>query len=537
MAQLRELLGLARQLGRPGDERALAGLVAGAAVEQLRLTRCVVAFRGDDGAFHVQAGATERDAGHDAVTISAASYRALRDASGGGVGLHQLPAAHPVLTRPDLARWLSPDGGPPGRSGRSRSVCFVPLIGPRNEHLGLLVPRRPTGSGRLKAAEVLLLESLGELAVVGLEIARVRDLERSAAAVARAQRNQLERLLDASTHLRGRLAVEEVLAEIARAMSTAGGFGGVVIYLVEPSTDQLRVVATSGLGPEDDRRLRSEPVRLSEFSPLMLPEMRLSRSFLFDHRRFQMPPGLLQKLSVPQPSQTRPGWQWHPLDSLTVPLLDPSGATLGLISMDEPYDGKFPDRAHVRALEFFADQCALAVVQSRRYEAAHAEALTDELTGLANRRALALAAGRMVARARRRGDGFAVLFIDIDHFKHVNDRLGHSAGDEVLRKVADAIRWRLRQVDMLARYGGEEFVALVSGADAAAAAGLAEELRRLVAELDPDTVAGGMPLRVSIGVAVLGPEHTTPEALLAAADHAMYAAKRAGRDRVALAWE
>ncbi|MGH7610489.1 MAG: diguanylate cyclase [Candidatus Dormibacteria bacterium] len=523
------LLGLARGLASIEDERSLAERAADTVAWALGTDRPRVALRGDDGAYHVLAG-PERASAARGRPIPEEAVHALRAAAGSGSGLRQIAVQDPVLARADLAPLLKAAR----TAGAGDPWSFVPILGPRGDVMGLVAlgHRDPEA---LRQEELLLLEVVAELTAAGLEVYRLREMERSAAAVARAQRQQLERLLDASSQLRGRLAVEEVLTEIARAMSTAGGFGGVVIYLVEPGSDRLRVRATSGLTPDDTRRLRAQRVSLKEFAPLMRPEMRVSRSFLFDHRRFRMPAALLAKLSVPEQGHDRPADRWHPLDSLSVPLLDPGGATLGLISMDEPNDGKFPDRAHVRALEFFADQCALAVVQSRRYEAAHAEALTDELTGLANRRALSLAANRMVARARRRGDGLAVLFIDIDHFKEINDCLGHAAGDQVLREVADALRWRLRQADMVARYGGEEFVALVSAVDSAAAAALAEELRGLVAGLDPKQLGARPPLRVSIGVAVLGPKHSTPEALVAAADEAMYAAKRAGRDRVAMA--
>jgi diguanylate cyclase (GGDEF)-like protein len=220
---------------------------------------------------------------------------------------------------------------------------------------------------------------------------------------------------------------------------------------------------------------------------------------------------------------------------LTVKIVDADGDLLGLISVDEPINGLIPDRAHVQAIEFFADQCAVAIANARRYEEVRAEALTDSLTGLANRRALDAAVVRAIARARRDAALCAVLFIDIDHFKDINDALGHAVGDAVLQGVGWGLRDRLRRGDLLARYGGEEFVALLSDTDLEAALQVAEVLRSRIASLDFDSLTGGLPVRVSIGVAQLSEELMAAGSLVAAADAAMYEAKRQGRNRVVCA--
>jgi diguanylate cyclase (GGDEF)-like protein len=128
-----------------------------------------------------------------------------------------------------------------------------------------------------------------------------------------------------------------------------------------------------------------------------------------------------------------------------------------------------------------------------------------------------------------------VLFIDIDHFKEINDALGHAVGDAVLQRVGRGLRDRLRRGDLLARYGGEEFVALLPDTDLEAAMRVAEVLRRRVATLDFKTLTGDLPVRVSIGVAQLSEELMGSGSLVSAADAAMYEAKRQGRDRVVAA--
>ncbi|MDX1649772.1 MAG: GGDEF domain-containing protein, partial [Myxococcota bacterium] len=122
--------------------------------------------------------------------------------------------------------------------------------------------------------------------------------------------------------------------------------------------------------------------------------------------------------------------------------------------------------------------------------------------------------------------------LDLDHFKRVNDGLGHAAGDEALRRVARAVDAELRGGDGFGRLGGEEFVAVLTETDPLGAAGTAERLRRGIEALDLDAVAAGLRVTVSVGLAVWRPGDDAAS-LLARADRALYAAKGAGRNRVA----
>ena len=158
------------------------------------------------------------------------------------------------------------------------------------------------------------------------------------------------------------------------------------------------------------------------------------------------------------------------------------------------------------------------------------EAATDPLTGVLNRRALDRLLTRETERCEAQGACSAVLALDLDHFKAVNDTHGHAVGDAALRAFAERIRGQLRQSDHLARLGGEEFIVLLPGAPLAKAVEIAERLRQAVADaplVDVPRVA----VTVSIGVAARFAGETGP-GLLARADAAAYAAKRAGRDRV-----
>jgi diguanylate cyclase (GGDEF)-like protein len=335
----------------------------------------------------------------------------------------------------------------------------------------------------------------------------------------------------ASARVRGDMAIEEVLQGIARAMTNAGGFRRAAIYLLVGG-DQLELRATFGLSPEEDAELRANAVSLAEFAPAMRPEMLMSRSYLFDHRRFSIPAELDAKLNTPEADPNWKEGEWHAEDMLTVPLVSLSGEVMGLISLDEPANGLLPDRAHVQALEFFADQCATAVEHAQEFEAIRAEAQTDPLTGLANRRALLIAVSRAMDRLHTRDEPATVLFIDIDHFKPVNDTYGHSQGDLVLQWIGNALSERLRKNDVLARYGGEEFVALLADTDLEKGFAIADALRERVASLDSTELTGDLPIRVSIGVAALPQDSISPDDVLTLSDAAMYEAKRRGRNQV-----
>jgi two-component system, sensor histidine kinase LadS len=166
---------------------------------------------------------------------------------------------------------------------------------------------------------------------------------------------------------------------------------------------------------------------------------------------------------------------------------------------------------------------------------AERRAQTDPLTGVLNRRSLIERLDAACARAKARGLPIALLFIDLDHFKQINDTFGHQAGDACLRAIIDPIHAELRQSDVIGRYGGEEFVVILSSADAAAATPIAQRILERVADV---RVAGfGEPISVtcSIGIATSDMLGIWGEPLLAQADAAVYAAKRSGRNQIHLA--
>jgi diguanylate cyclase (GGDEF)-like protein len=154
----------------------------------------------------------------------------------------------------------------------------------------------------------------------------------------------------------------------------------------------------------------------------------------------------------------------------------------------------------------------------------------DGLTGLYNRKKLDEILNDQFARFRRTQRAFALLMLDVDNFKAINDREGHLAGDEVLEKVAAVLAQSIRNIDYAARYGGEEFVIVLVETDTEAALSVAERIRALIESTRYG--AGSISVTISVGVTDSRDADDSPEAMLARADGALYVAKRAGRNKV-----
>lgn len=184
----------------------------------------------------------------------------------------------------------------------------------------------------------------------------------------------------------------------------------------------------------------------------------------------------------------------------------------------------------VRAEKARTDDALLKL--QRAHEALAVLAATDSLTGCANRREFEMRGAAEVARVKRSGAPLSFVTIDLDHFKQINDRHGHKAGDEVLKAFAELVKRTLRPSDVVGRIGGEEFALILPDATREGATVAAERLCQLV-EKEVVTLAGA-PLRftVSLGVAQYGPDGDTYESVIEAADRRLYRAKQLGRNRV-----
>jgi diguanylate cyclase (GGDEF)-like protein len=205
---------------------------------------------------------------------------------------------------------------------------------------------------------------------------------------------------------------------------------------------------------------------------------------------------------------------------------------IGLLTVDSFNQNYFKEKDIQIAVEF-ATQVAVALENARIFEKAQSQAITDALTGVYNRRGLFQLGEFEFQRARRTGRPFCAMMMDIDHFKRVNDRHGHAAGDQILLKLAERCRRNSRPIDLIGRYGGEEFVILLPETQLADACLIAERLRLSIVNEAFKTDAGDLRITISIGVAEMSLSDPSLHVLIGRADSALYDAKGAGRNRVA----
>ena len=215
---------------------------------------------------------------------------------------------------------------------------------------------------------------------------------------------------------------------------------------------------------------------------------------------------------------------------IAVPLKS-SGTVIGVLDL---YGSALPtgfDDSDVATIRTFAAQATVAVDNVLLHEEAQRLSITDGMTGLWNYRYFTMTVTKEIERAARFDRPLALLMLDLDHFKEVNDSFGHQRGDAVLIELAGRIRAEARDVDTIARYGGEEIVVVLPETDETGARQAAERLCNAVRR-KPFGDPGQPPIRltVSVGVAVFPVHGSTASSLLACADAALYEAKHAGRD-------
>lgn len=357
-------------------------------------------------------------------------------------------------------------------------------------------------------------------------------------------------LLETSAVISAETDIDEALAKITRLATQCTNAAWCDIYELAPDNDDFIVVAYYQL-PElelDSSQWVGTVYRANTFFDLQTcaTERRAVTLYRDDPA---IPAAVAAELD-----------RWGELADLTVPLVY-RGQLIGLIDVGESRSLRRFSDDEVGVLQAIADQAAIAIVNARTIKRLEEQAVTDDLTGLYNRRHLDHRLRQEVARARRYAQDLSVLMLDLDEFKHFNDTFGHLPGDKLLQELASIVRGEVRQeVDVVARYGGDEFVIVmpltpVGDEDVGAALAAAERIRAAVAAHAFEGWPGRRDehVTVSIGVASVadvgdlavpvGTDTPSDDAstsaraaavLLAAADKALYLAKRQGRDRVCL---
>jgi two-component system cell cycle response regulator len=308
--------------------------------------------------------------------------------------------------------------------------------------------------------------------------------------------------------------VAQSLAEVA-----ARTLGARRVAVIGTRDGWTRALAVIGEGADPQRPIPSPTLGATD---LVLAEAWSSRQ-----------PALLPRLvaaDAPLLDHVLPGGR-----NIAVLPMSAEGTPIGalVLELGDGVDAR-TERHVMSVAEQFASHAGLALSSAWLLEEVGRLAVTDSLTGLANRRALEREAGRFTARAVRRGEPLSLVLLDVDHFKALNDTFGHQAGDDVLREVALTLQRAARSEDIVSRYGGEEFAVLMPDCDEDEAATVAERLRLAVSDGGSDpavTISGGVATYVpSKGGATLDLHD-----LLRGADLALYVSKRGGRNRISLA--
>lgn len=318
----------------------------------------------------------------------------------------------------------------------------------------------------------------------------------------------LQGLLRVSTELKAHLPLEAVLANVARAAATTLGFRRALVSLHDRADGVL--VPRAQVGLSDD---------WPALEALRLPCERVVRSGAPDDG------ALPSALGPVLPAPLRPSL-------LSLPLVA-AGHLVGLLELAEPAEEAAASGGDRVVLELFASQAVNAIRLARAHETTRLGSLRDPLTGVANHGHFQETLYRETTRHQRTGERLVLLLLDLDDFKKVNDRHGHPTGDAVLKSVVARLLDSVREMDTVARYGGEEFAVILPQTDAANGQRVAERLRTAVAAAPVAAgIAGALPMTVSIGLAVFPDDAAAKGLLVEAADKALYAAKKTGKNRV-----
>jgi diguanylate cyclase (GGDEF)-like protein len=344
-------------------------------------------------------------------------------------------------------------------------------------------------------------------------------------------RNGIERLVEKGLFPERR-ALRHRLIQIAGALSNQDDMNELVKRLAEETQRALRLDWVTVVAIDDsDRRLHeASSDRLSEAAHQTLVKLLDTGSAVFANLSQTQRPTTTRRLARRQPEAA------EALASLGADVLVPlffQNRMIGILCLSHKLNGELFRREELELLDLFSHQIAASFENLRLFKDAHYE----RLTGLMRREAVLRQLDIEFEHAARHDHELAVLMIDLDHFKSVNDAHGHLFGDQVLRRVAETMQESIRAADALGRYGGEEFLLVLPNTNAEGALKLAEKLRRAVSSLRFHPAAGPpVKITVSIGVGSLRADQMAlpglPDALLASADSALYQAKSGGRDRI-----
>lgn len=347
--------------------------------------------------------------------------------------------------------------------------------------------------------------------------------------------NELERLFEITRDVLGAPSLDAALTSLARGVQDFFGWRFVTMVAAEEPNGELRRRVLLGYPQEIvDQRLY-ELVERSEFNQMLGQAVRFfDDCYFFPAEKEAHWERSIYSGANPNGAVRKYPSQWHERDALVLTLHDRDGLMIGYMSPDAPINGEIPNAQTLRAMQVFVNLMGMALTNARSQSRLQYEATHDALTGLPNRTVFSQELARAL-EAVQRGDPEerAVLYLDLDEFKSINDTLGHLAGDEVLKEAAARLRTIVDPRFVVARMAGDEFAVLLGDASCERIQEVLdlihESLRR------PYHIAGrAIVMTASIGVAPIDPQYTSIAEVLRDADTAMYYAKGEGRNRNAL---
>lgn len=397
---------------------------------------------------------------------------------------------------------------------------------------GIMVLERGPGEKSFSAAEARFLETVaGELARPIQEDILKRQLLRSNEKLSR-QADHLSQILHISNMLKVHMDIQTILDRVAKGIKEGLGFDSVLISIYNEDEGCFERIAQAGIDEIWEEVKAKKPPASEIFSELQ-EKNRIEGCYFVSHNETERSEYDVLPVN-PLEAQAKAEGDWDPMDALFVPLEGKDKRLLGIISVDEPVDGKIPNAETLRALEVLANQTVNALEGARIHAQTRRKAVMDALTGLYNHGYFQETLATMAKEHAEANQPYTILMMDLDDFKQVNDVHGHMAGDEVLKKVAEALNSCIRRGDIAARYGGEEFVLLLPRCEIETADEIAERIRAAVASISLP-VEGDEEARnvtISIGIASCPKHGKDHKLILEKADHALYVAKRHGKNRV-----
>jgi diguanylate cyclase (GGDEF)-like protein len=412
-------------------------------------------------------------------------------------GVRFVPAGEPLDDTPEA--WHPND------------ELFVPLERSDGEILGVMSFGEPLSGLRPTDDQLALAVTLASHAALALEMAQERE---------RLERHQtgLEQLLRVSSQLPQTMTTEAILTSVCEAVREALGFDKVLIELRDDDSELLRPSASAGW--EEGEEASSAVLDLALISRLFEERFEIAGCYLVPREEAERRAGKSQAVYESIRNGRGPAaWNRH---WLVVPLYHTDGTVRGVLWADEPQNRLLPTENVLQALRIFANHAMEALAVATQLAETRFLADHDPLSRLLNRRALLHALQESGERAEDRN--LALVFLDLDNFKQINDRHGHVIGDRVLEKFGSLLNEHVRTEDRAFRVGGDEFALLLSEAGEPDAR---EVVARVIDAMESNIDPLVRTLNASFGIATSSCRQE-PEELLRIADEAMYQAKRSG---------